>query len=358
MIKKKVCFILPSLGAGGAERVVSFIAQNIDLEKIEPSLIVIGFKKDNVYDIKNVKLIFLEKSRVILSIPRLFVVLKKENPQVVLSAIRHLNTLMGLFSPFFRKTKFIGREVNVSSVLKKYSQSKNNLKSSFLTRISYRFLDKIICQSNDMYEDVKQSFAIDDSKLIIINNPVTENFKLKEKKIIKENHVFQFITVGRLAKQKGHYRILEGLSKLDIPFNYTIIGDGPEKENIIKLIKELGLSSRITLVSHSNDIPTYLSESDIFIQGSYVEGFPNALLESSAVGTPVIAFDALGGINEIVIEGVNGYIVADIDNFVGKISQMVHSLTDWEPATVRKVVFDKFNQKTILTKYENLLLEI
>ena len=97
---------------------------------------------------------------------------------------------MGLFAIFFRKTKFIGREVNVLSVLKHYPQSKKGMGSAALTKFSYKFLDKIICQSNDMYADIKKVYSVKASKLVIINNPITEKFLAKEEKQRKENHVF------------------------------------------------------------------------------------------------------------------------------------------------------------------------
>ena len=82
----------------------------------------------------------------------------------------------------------------------------------------------------------------------------------------------------------------------------------------MELVNKLDLSSKITHVPFTDKVPEYLKESDIFLQGSFVEGFPNALLESCAVGTPVIAFNALGGIDEIIQDGVNGFMVDNIDD--------------------------------------------
>ena len=51
----KIFFILPSLKAGGAERVISFVSQNIDKDKFKPYLLVAGFEKDSVYDVSNIE---------------------------------------------------------------------------------------------------------------------------------------------------------------------------------------------------------------------------------------------------------------------------------------------------------------
>src|SRR5690606_30156802 len=123
--KIKISFILPSLRAGGAERVMSFIAQNLDHEKFKSSLVIIGRESETSYDIDNTKIIYLNKPRVLASIGSLIFYLKNEKPDIVISAISHLNIIMAFISILFPKTKFVGREVNVLSVRKNYSVNKN-----------------------------------------------------------------------------------------------------------------------------------------------------------------------------------------------------------------------------------------
>lgn len=355
--KKKVCFVLPSLGAGGAERVISYVAQNVDASKFEAELVIIGFEKDSQFNIEGIDLHYLNKPRVLASVPKLYAHLRHNRPDIVLSAIGHLNTIMALLSPFFRKTKFIGREVNVLSVLKNYSHTPKKRWINFpnYIKLCYPLLDKIICQSNDMANDLIKNFNIDPLKIQVINNPITGDFNLKKPGDFSKGHVFKLITVGRLAKQKGHLRILEALKLLDLPFHYTIIGNGPEKDSIFAKLEELGLSQQVTHVPHTNKVSDFLCESDLFVQGSYVEGFPNALLESCAVGTPVVAYRALGGIDEIIEDGVNGYIAEDIEDFAHKITLVLSSLQQWAPKTVSKSVYEKYGSTVIMSKYNSLL---
>lgn len=357
--KKNVTFVLPSLGAGGAERVMSYVSQNIDKSKFNTTLVITGFEHETYFKIDGIRVMYLNKRRVLKAIPKLFFYLKNERCDVIISAISHLNIVMGLFSILFRKKKFIGREVNVLSVLEKHSNnSKKSLKLPNMLRFSYSKLDKIICQSKDMANDLINNYNISANQIIVINNPITNDFKVKKTPQRSQKHIIQLITVGRLAKQKGHLRILESLKNLKIPFHYTIIGDGPEKENVYQQIKEYNLESQITHIPFTDKVPEYLCRSDIFLQGSYVEGFPNALLESSASGTPVIAYKALGGINEIIEHGINGYIVEDTEDFTQKINLIVNSLQDWKPENISKSVYDKFNKELIIKKYETLLLNV
>lgn len=349
--KKKILFILPSLKAGGAERVMSFLARQLNPNKFKVRLLVIGFKKDSVYDLTNLDTVFLNKTRFVSSIYSIIVQIIKFNPTIVISSIIHINLFMGLLAIFFRKTKFMAREASVMTAMGSFSSnSLTNHKK--LISFSYNNFSAIICQSKDIQTDLHENFNISKEKLIIINNPITEEFTLKTE--MYNNKLLKFVTVGRLSKEKGHKRILEGLAKISkYQFHYTIYGDGPLKEELQSLVANLNLSERVTFVSYTSKIARVLAENDIFIQGSYVEGFPNAVLESCLVGTPVIAFNAPGGTREIISNGVNGYIVKNEKEFYNKLSTL-KDILNLNPESIRAHVKSKFNSDLILNKYQKL----
>jgi glycosyltransferase involved in cell wall biosynthesis len=354
--KIKVFFIIPTLFAGGAERVMSFVAQNLDKAKFEVSLIVIGFKKDSKYEISGISVTYLNKERVINSILNLSKIFRQQKPNIVISAISHLNLAMGLISVLFPKIKFIGRHTIVSQTAKKISTDKKNPVSQKIRKhldFGYKLLDIILCQSNDMYIDLKNNFDIPEHKLKTINNPISDDFKLKSKKS-KEGDLIKFITVARLKKLKGHERIINTLSKLNVPYQYTIVGDGPEKDNLLNLINELGIEDNIVHIPFTTEVSKHLSNSDFYLMGSYAEGFPNCLVESCSVGTPVIAFNAPGGLNEIIEEGTNGFLVHSEAEFLEKLKDS----REWNPVQIRESVYKKLNKDKIIGEYEQLFTDI
>jgi glycosyltransferase involved in cell wall biosynthesis len=351
----KILFIIPNLSAGGAEKVMSFLAQNISKEKFKVKLIVIGFEKDTAYDISNVETIYLNNVHVSKAFKAILKLMRKEKPDLVLSSLSHLNAIMGYISFLTPKTLFIGRETIVQSAQNVFTGS-SGLKSKLIGLVydfGYKGLTKLISQSKDMKSDLVEKQGYKADKIITINNPVSQNFHVKAK-IPDTNTGFKFITVGRLTEKKGHARILKILAKLKIPFTYTIIGDGQEKNNIYALAEELNLIENIIHIPFTNKVNDYLTNSHVYLQGSFVEGFPNALIESISVGTPAIVFKAPGGMNEIMIDGQNGFLVDNEEIFLEKLEKIIANINDYNPTQVSKEVRRKYSAKQILSEYENL----
>ncbi|WP_066225425.1 glycosyltransferase [Formosa haliotis] len=353
--KIKILFVLPSLKAGGAERVISYISKHLDKKKFIPILIVIGYKKDAVYTTNKTDVYYLNKSRVLKGVPPLLNLIIKTKPDIVLGSISHVNKLLSLISIFFPKIKFIGREASVITTLKKFAEPSKNKKINIFSNY-HSFLDVIICQSKDMYNDLKSNYNIKNTKIVIINNPVSKNFKCKPLPYKFEKPI-KYITIGTLHKRKGYDRIIYGLSKINHNFKYIIIGDGEELPNITRLIKALNLENKITHISYTNNVSKYLATSDVFLNGSYVEGFPNALVESCAIGTPVVAFEAPGGLNEIIINSKNGFLVKSENEFINTLNS-INKNYHFNPKEINKTIKDRYDESIIIPKYESLFTEL
>ena len=356
MTKKKIIFVLPSLKAGGAERVISFLAKNLNPNIFEIKIAVIGFKMDSVYILDDLDVIFFNQNRLLNGVYPLYKFMKKQKPDLVFGTIRHVNILLGFYNLIFRNLSFIARESSVMSIRNSISNSKQQI-PNFLLKLLYNHLDAIVCQSNDIKNDLIHELGIKESKLITINNPITQ---IKQLSISKTEYpeIIKFITIGRLSEEKGHQRILKGLAKVkNYSYSYTIIGSGPLELKIKDLANELGVLDNIKFIPYTSEVLENLSKSDYFIQGSYVEGFPNAVLESCSVGTPVIAFDCPGGTKEIIENGINGFLAVSEDDFV----KTLHNLNEtpvFKRVTVQASVLTKFSSQKITKDYENLFLSV
>lgn len=152
-----------------------------------------------------------------------------------------------------------------------------------------------------------------------------DSFRPDDKKAsaIREQYLagadYLFCTVSRLAKEKNLDFQLKALQQLKLrmekggkSFRHLIIGGGPEKENLLARIKELGLEENIVLTGNidNREIKNYQAAADLFLFTSKSETQGIVLLEAMAVGNPVIAVDATG-VRDIVENGKNGYMTGE-----------------------------------------------
>ena len=344
--KKRILMVLPSLRAGGAERVISFLAKHLSRDLFDVQLIIVEGADQIAYDISNVNVTFFNKRRVLHGVLPLLKILKAQKPDIVMSSIGHLNVALGCISIFFPKIKFVGREASVLSEFGKFAKKKRGLSLGPFYRFGYKKMDIVVCQSKDMYDDFKKIYGLQDKQMIQIANPAPENMKLSQKSNGMDK-IIKFITIGRLSPEKGHLRLLECLSELVFPFKYTIIGSGVMEKDIKDRAKELRILENIEFVPFTDKINDALVQHDLFIQGSYVEGFPNAVVESCVSGVPVIAYNAPGGTKEIIENGTNGFLVESSEEFVQKLTEF--KKVDWDAITIRESVYKKYRAPIILS---------
>lgn len=116
------------------------------------------------------------------------------------------------------------------------------------------------------------------------------------------------IVVANLIGYKGHADLIEALALLPAPPRVCLVGDGPERERLTRLIAERGLGEVVRLAGAVPDARAVLRDYQFAVLPSHSEGLPNAVLEAMAAGLPVVA-TAVGGVPEIVEDGVTGLLV-------------------------------------------------
>jgi len=131
-------------------------------------------------------------------------------------------------------------------------------------------------------------------------------------------------TIGPFKPQKNlldFIKVCGLVSEQEPNTRFLIIGDGEQRPQIESLIKELGLSSKVTLLGWREDIPKILAITDVFAMTSLWEGLPRSILEAMCSGVPVVA-NAVDGVKEIIEDGKNGFLIqpGDINTFVSKLT--------------------------------------
>ena len=148
---------------------------------------------------------------------------------------------------------------------------------------------------------------------IQIITPAIDIDFFKQQPVKRDNKVLELITVARLHWKKGLEYTLQALSilhKKGIQFNYTIIGDGEEKERLLFAAHQMGIMNSVTFLGQQDqaEIKKHLTNSHIYLQYSIQEGFCNAVLEAQAMGLLCIVSNA-EGLAENVLHEKTGWVV-------------------------------------------------
>ena len=291
------------------------------------------------------------------SFVKLFFAIKENEPRIIIAFNPQLAVSL-LFIRYLLGTNFliIGRSINQLSREYKYKKSiwikyfVNNL-----IKLFFGYCDIIIAQSKGMKNDLIMNYRIDKKKLVVIYNPAIIT-KVSEKHSYKKSH--EIIYIGRLEDQKG----LDNLLKIfrivltkDNSLILRIIGEGSLLQKLIDLSISLGINNNVVFEGYQHNLAAYYFQAKATVLTSHFEGMPNALLESIYLGTPIISFNCPSGPSEIILHGVNGFLVPYLDNtdFAKRILETTcNNLFD-----PKKVIetSKRFHINKIINKYERLV---
>lgn len=349
-MKKKVFLILSSLTLGGAERVFWLLSQYMDKTRYDVSMVLLdGTKAFYSPQLKGVRVIDLKTVRASRSFFKLSRLLISERPDAVFTTGGQINMLLAILSLVIRIPILIARPTNVAEQIR-FASPRAKLFRYFGKPLYKRF-NYMVFQSEEIRSSFIHSFPIDIHKAVLIPNPIVPVDIIRQSGL---NGKKRIIVAARLEKQKGHKRLLEVLNTLPENYHLTIAGDGSMKSEIISQIKELKLEGRVEMLGMIKNIQETIAEHDLMVLSSFVEGFPNAALESLSVGVPVVSF-RVGGISRLIREGFNGYVVEqdDLERYKKCIINAIED--EWDSHKIREDVFQRFSIYSVVKEYQKLI---
>lgn len=344
---KKILFVTESLDKGGAEKVLYDILRNIDLSKYKIDILL--FENKGIYIEKVEKLgifvnyIFNERKDLINNI------IYRKCKSMIISIIKYFYSYYPFFIKDLRNKKYdteIAFLEGHSGIL--VSNRKNNskkiswihtdlLKHRVINKKSelnaYLKMDKIICVSENSKISLLKLYPELINKIEVIFNPIDKENILKnsQENINLEKNKINVITIGRLIKIKGYDILLQAHNKLikeGLDYNLIILGEGLERNNLEKYIKENNLENKTQLLGFKENPYPYLKKSDIFISSSRYEGYPLVLCEAICLEKPIIATNCNGS-KEILENGKYGILteIENVEDLAKKMKEMILNKT-------------------------------
>jgi glycosyltransferase involved in cell wall biosynthesis len=181
---------------------------------------------------------------------------------------------------------------------------------------------------------IKNLKIFDEDKVILLRDPVVdmENIKNKREEKLEINNINKnnaIVSIGRLTKQKNFLFIINSFKKLLAKYPYyklIILGEGEQKDLILKEIKKLNLQENIFCLGFKKNINNYLFNSSIFLSASYYEDPGFALLEACLNNTTILSANTSGGPEEFLKHNKNSFIFQNnnIEDFMLKFEQLLN----------------------------------
>ncbi|MDD3139853.1 MAG: glycosyltransferase family 4 protein, partial [Lachnospiraceae bacterium] len=223
-----------------------------------------------------------------------------------------------------------------SAFEKEYYYHQNFLLNAYKKYLTRQFLkksDKMVAVSGYVKKSFVDNFMVDSAKIEVIYNGIDMNQTEKKDNRDKNDTTIELLYMGRLVKVKGIDILLKAMSKVIEMYPEIIlrfVGDGPDRALFEEQTRQLGLTKNILFEGFHLDKGTYFRQADIFIYPSrWQEAFGISIVEAMSYGLVCIASE-VGGIPEIIEDGINGYLFEKEDSYrlEKKIEQAIQQIED------------------------------
>ncbi|MCX7549511.1 glycosyltransferase family 4 protein [Xanthomarina sp. F2636L] len=308
-MKKTIAFVIPNLNAGGAERVVSSLA-NLLVEEYHIIIITL-YRCEPFYTLHpNIKITYCVKEyfpdlnlfqslsinyKLIKHLTRH---LKSEKADIAIGFLPATNIYTILASKLSKIPNIINERANPEfNRINKFWQT--------IRKLIYPYCNCLVVQTKGTKGYFK-NYKI--PQIQTIKNPLNaELLKKRNPLLTKENII---LNVGRLIELKNQDLLIRAFSNIEnTGWKVILVGDGNKYEDYKELISSLGLKTQIILTGNIKDVSEYFNKAKIFAFTSKHEGFPNVILEAMSYGLACVSTDCPYGPSEIIDNNNNGMLI-------------------------------------------------
>lgn len=360
--KIRVLHVIPNFGVGGAEKLVLHLMEKMNKDIFDIAALSLYPSSNTIYDEiisqKNFKVFYLNKKlgADFSMFPKILKIFKLYNPFIVHT---HLYVLRYTLFPFLLARIPIGVHT-IHSIPDKECE----FAARFIQWAAFKFTKIIpISITPQISKKVKNTYCINSP--VIFNGIPTEEFSsCRSNNIANSSKEIILLHIGRFHPAKNHNLLVKAFllaSKEVENLTLWLIGDGPLKNKIQKLVYSLELQNKIQFLGIKKNINELLSKADIFVLSSKWEALPLSLIEAMAAGKAIIS-TAVGGIVDIIKNYENGILLPP-DNYVELAKKIVELVKNPE---LRKKLGEnakQFAEKNLdisitAKKYEELYISL
>lgn len=309
-----ILYLITELSVGGAQTVLLHLLTHLNRERFTP--VVVCLYNGDGATAKRIKalgipVIDVQMTRKynVFALGRVSQLIRKYQPTIIHASLFHTNILARLLSPL------TGTPIVISTEQTMNLEGKLRHK---INRFTAPLVDKVVANADNVQQFYANQVGIPSEKLVLIydgvktsDKPLISQTKARERLGLPLDSLI-FGTIGRIDPVKGLDVLIQALPKIDEGM-LVLVGKGPDRSRLEALSKKLNLADKIHWAGYQSDVFEVLPAFDIFIQSSFREGLPSAILEAMSAGLPIIA-TTVGGTPEIVKEMETGLLVPPNDS--------------------------------------------
>ena len=368
---KKILFLIPNLGHGGAEKVLVNLVNHMDKSKFDITVMALydeGINKEFLSDEVKYKACFRGSFKGVSHILKigtplmLYSCFIKEHYDVVVSYLegQTARIVSGCADLNTKLVSWIHVEQHTVKQAARTFRSANEMQKCYL-----RF-DKIVCVS----EFVKSDFCslVPAKDVIVLYNTIESGKIRKLAEDLIEEHLFmpeeiKLCGIGTFKKSKGFDRLLRVHKRLrdeGYPVHTYLLGEGEERKSLESYVRAERLDGTVTFLGYQTNPYKYLKCCDLFVCTSFAEGFSTAATESLIVGTPVCTVE-VSGMKEMLGEGNEFGIVTknDEESFYNGVKELLDHPDLMEHYRTQALIRGrKFDTDNTVEAVEKMLLSL
>jgi glycosyltransferase involved in cell wall biosynthesis len=266
----------------------------------------------------SVRLVDLGVSRLLRSIVPLAAYLRRERPVGLVAALSDAD-LVAMVAARLSRTR-LRTVIAIHNTLGKEIQECKSLRVAVIPRLFCAlqdWADAIVAVSDGVADDFAQTAGVPRHRIQVIYNPVITPAVLAAASAaaphpwLEDNGCPVVLGAGRLVPQKNFQLLVEAFAvvRRARACRLLLLGEGPERANLEDLVRKHGLEKDVALPGFLDNPYACMARAATFVLSSNYEGLPTVLIESLAVGTPVVATDCESGPREILRGGALGELV-------------------------------------------------
>ncbi len=352
------------MNGAGAQRVMLNLAHGFCERGYSVDLVLVKAVGAYLQDLhKSVRVVDLDASRTLTSLPALARYLRNQQPTALLSAMNYANVIALLAWRWAKvQTRIV---VSVHNNLSKDVVEATGPRGpviTYLIKYLYKWAYKVVTVSRGVAEDLCEVTGLASESTRVIYNPVVTPTLREGAKAglthswFEKNRPPVLLAVGRLRPQKDFATLIKAFAQVRKKHaaRLLILGEGPERPMLELLIKELKIEKDVSMPGFAHNPYAFMSRAALFILSSAWEGLGIVLVEALYCGTPVVSTDCESGPREILKDGEYGQLVSVGD--VNAMARAIETVLADQSSSPPEESWYPFELQTVVSQYQEVLL--